>query len=410
MRSRFAGTVAALAVAGLASADDWPSRLGPTLDGRSSATNVFASKPKVGLRKAWSQKFEGGRAGIAIANGRVVTLVNDAERDVAIAWDAATGKELWRVDLGPTDVNQYLGPTSTPALDATRAFVLATSCQLRALDAATGKALWTLDLKARFQATPRQGCLTSPLLADGRLVVQTGAVAPEQPRVIAVDVGKGEPVWQTKIAERAPYSSPMTASLAGVPQVLVHHVVSPETPVGGVTALDPKTGAVIWAKTPTASKSNSYEVALPLGGDRLGLMTWNDFAAQAVKKSGDSWAMEELWRSADLTASIAPPVLHEGHLYGFGGDQLACVEAATGKVAWKERLYAGSLMLVDGHLVVLSQASGEVRVVEATPAGYREKAKLQVLNRGGRADAPPSFAGGRIFVRNDEELAAIAIE
>jgi hypothetical protein len=86
------------------------------------------------------------------------------------------------------------------------------------------------------------------------------------------------------------------------------------------------------------------------------------------------------------------------------------VEAATGKVAWKKRLYGGSVILVDGHLVVLSQASGEVRIVEATPAAYREKAKLEVLARGARADAPPSFADGRIFVRSDEEVAALSIE
>ena len=85
------------------------------------------------------------------------------------------------------------------------------------------------------------------------------------------------------------------------------------------------------------------------------------------------------------------------------------MEAATGKVAWKKRLYGGSVILVDGHLVVLSQASGEVRVVEATPAAYREKAKLPVLARGARSDAPPSFADGRIFVRSDEEVAALTI-
>ena len=65
--------------------------------------------------------------------------------------------------------------------------------------------------------------------------------------------------------------------------------------------------------------------------------------------------------------------------------------------------------LSDGHLVVLSQASGEVRVVEATPAAYREKAMLPVLARGARSDAPPSFADGRLFVRSDEEVVALSI-
>ena len=46
-------------------------------------------------------------------------------------------------------------------------------------------------------------------------------------------------------------------------------------------------------------------------------------------------------------------------------------------------------------------------VVEATPEGYREKGRLEVLNRGAQTETPPSFAEGTIFVRNDEEVAAV---
>lgn len=416
MRSRHLASLlgaAALgaAVVGTAGApgDDWPCRLGPTSDGRSAATGVFAKRPAIVLKKAWSQKFDGGRAGIAVAGGRVVTLVGDTEKEFAVAWDAATGRELWRVELGAIHPDQFLGPVSTPLVDGARTFVLSSTCQLQALDSATGRSLWALDVKTRFKATPRQGCLSSPTMSDGRLIVQTGSVAPDQPKVVALDPATGEPAWQARLAERAPYTSPLSATVGGVAQVLIHQVGA-DNAIGGITALDPRTGAVMWSKTPAASKAMSYEAPFLLGADRVGLLTWNDFAVQQVKREGTSWTMDELWRSADLSAVVAPPVLFEGHLYGFGGESLACVDVATGKVAWKERLYGGSVILVDGHLVVLSQASGEVRVVQPTPAGYREKAKLQVLSRGGRAEAPPSFAAGRIFVRNDEELAAISIE
>ncbi|HET9315657.1 MAG TPA: hypothetical protein VFQ51_08710, partial [Vicinamibacteria bacterium] len=119
------GTSAALAVS--APGDEWPSRLGPTFDGRSGATGVFAGRPKIALKKAWSQRFDTGRAGITVASGRVITLVGQEERDFAIAWDAATGRELWKVELGPTHPDQFGAPASTPALDGPRAFVLASS-------------------------------------------------------------------------------------------------------------------------------------------------------------------------------------------------------------------------------------------------------------------------------------------
>jgi outer membrane protein assembly factor BamB len=117
-----------------------------------------------------------------------------------------------------------------------------------------------------------------------------------------------------------------------------------------------------------------------------------------------------VWKSSAFRSYVSPPVHHEGYLYGFGDDFLSCVKVADGSVAWKEKLYVGSLILVDGHLVVQGVSTGLLRVAEASPAGYREKAQLAVFNRGSRAEAPPSFAEGRIFVRNDEEIVAVTIE
>jgi hypothetical protein len=48
-------------------------------------------------------------------------------------------------------------------------------------------------------------------------------------------------------------------------------------------------------------------------------------------------------------------------------------------------------------------------VVEAVAAGYREKARLEVLTRGAQTWAPPTYVGGRIFVRNEEEVAAVDV-
>jgi outer membrane protein assembly factor BamB len=397
-----------LAIAVTASADDWPSRLGPNQDGRAAAAGVFRPGAPVVLTKAWSRGFDDGRAGIAIADGRVVTLASQEERDVALAWDAATGRELWRADLGATHAEQYLGPAGTPALAGGRAFAIASGCVLHALDATNGKTLWTLDLKERYAAKPGQGCFSSPYVRDGRLVVQTAGVE-SHPRAVALDPATGLPVWQAAFADRAHYSSPIAGSVGGVAQILVHSVAPGPPPVGGVTALDPSTGAVLWRHVPAASKNASYEYPQVLAPDLVSLATWNDLAALRVVREGGAWRVEERWRSTDLDAGIGPPVLHDGHLYGFGGDDLACVELATGRVRWKQRLYRGSLILVDGRLVVLSQASGILRVVEATPDGYRETAQLAVLSRGGKAEAPPSYAGGRVFVRNDEEIAAVTI-
>jgi outer membrane protein assembly factor BamB len=139
------------------------------------------------------------------------------------------------------------------------------------------------------------------------------------------------------------------------------------------------------------------------------LSTWNASYLVRVAEAGGTFTAEPLWQTDAFKAYVSPPVHFEGHLYGFGDDYLSCVAVDTGKVAWKEKLYAGSAILVDGHLVLQSVTSGLLRVAEASPAGYREKAQIQVFNRGAAAEAPPSYAGGRVFVRNDEEMVAVAV-
>ena len=98
---------------------------------------------------------------------------------------------------------------------------------------------------------------------------------------------------------------------------------------------------------------------------------------------------------------------HEGHLYGYSGNFLTCVDAATGEMVWKSRPPGqGILVLVDGHLVILIR-SGEIVVAEATPEEYREVSRVQALDRG--YFTRPSFAGGRVYVRNLADISAIGV-
>jgi hypothetical protein len=64
------------------------------------------------------------------------------------------------------------------------------------------------------------------------------------------------------------------------------------------------------------------------------------------------------------------------------------------------------MIVVDGHLVILAR-DGFVVVAQATPEGYREKARVQVLERDSMTW--PSFAGGKVYVRSMEQIGAASI-
>lgn len=402
MKALLAVSVAALAVAGDA---DWPQWLGPTRDGRAGAASSFPKGGPVRLRVAWRRPLGVGVSGLAVADGRVFTLESDGERAQAVALSASDGSLLWREPLDAGLPDEERGPASTPAVADGWVFVLSPACQLRALDVATGKAAWHVDLKARFGAAPRLGCASSPLVVGDRVVVQPGAA--EDHRIVAFDRRSGTLAWSTAGVARATYSSPGLRATAHGPEVLVHHTdtTTPDAPRGGVTALEPEAGRLLWHVT--LDRYWSWATPVPFG-DRVLLPTWND--AVAIEPPGPEGPARVAWRSAAFTAFVGTPVLRDGHFYGHGGDFLRCVRGEDGRVAWEERTYPGSVVLVDGHIAALSVTAGLLRIVEATPEAYRERARLPVLAPGARADTPPSVSGRRLFVRNDEEIVAVDLE
>lgn len=386
-----------------ASAADWPRWLGPSQNGTTSADGAL-SKASLKLRKAWRHPIGGGRSGVVISEGRLFALVTDGEMQQALALDATSGKVLWQVPVGP-HVDASMAPVSAPAVEGSRVFVLGTDCSLRALATATGEPVWRVDLKQRFGSSLRRGCETSPFAENGRVVLQPGG--PDDHRLVALDSRTGDLVWSAKGVERANYSSPVAAEIAGVRQVVVHHVTATPPQRSGLTGFRLEDGAMLWSRTFEANASTETPLVLP--GDRVLLATWNDAKFARLKREGEQMVAEAVWAKPVFRSRISPPVYKDGHVYGFNGDDLVCVRAETGDVVWKERTYAGSLILVDDALVVLSANAGVLRVVDATPAGYREKAQIEVLNRGAQTETPPSFASGMIFVRNDEEILAIAV-
>ena len=56
---------------------------------------------------------------------------------------------------------------------------------------------------------------------------------------------------------------------------------------------------------------------------------------------------------------------------------------------------------------VILTRTGEIVVAEATPEAYREVSRVQALERG--YFTRPSFAGGKVYVRNLADISAIGV-
>jgi outer membrane protein assembly factor BamB len=117
--------------------------------------------------------------------------------------------------------------------------------------------------------------------------------------------------------------------------------------------------------------------------------------------------VREVWRTRDMANHFSSSVLLNNHLYGFDEGFLTCLDVATGKTKWQQRGFQkGSLLYADGHLIVLGEY-GNLALVEATPAGYKEKASAQILK--GRSWTMPALAGGKLYLRNQSEMICLEV-
>jgi outer membrane protein assembly factor BamB len=86
---------------------------------------------------------------------------------------------------------------------------------------------------------------------------------------------------------------------------------------------------------------------------------------------------------------------------------LSCLDVNSGARKWKGGRYGyGQVILASGHLIVLSD-TGELALVKASPNEYSEVARFAALE--GKTWNYPAIAGGRLFVRNDNQMAVYNI-
>jgi outer membrane protein assembly factor BamB len=382
-----------------AQAADWSRWLGPRQDGSSPERDVFSGAPRLSV--SWKRPLGVAYSGIAVAGGRAVTMFGDGESDFVVALDAGSGEEVWRFRIGemfPKVGGADGGQLSTPVIDEGTVFVLGARGTLYALKLDDGAERWSLALGEELGAKqPYFGFTTTPLVSGKTVFVQAGGA--DGKSLVALDKETGKLLWSAG-DEPVGYQSPVLSKLAGREQIVAATNLA-------VSGRDPATGKLLWRVEHGLAERDGWSTPIALGDDRFLLTARNESAAYRVAAQGDGFAVEELWRGGNLKGNFAMPVVYEGFVYGYNGDFLACVEAASGEERWKTRSDAAGLVLVDGHLVILA-SDGNVVVAAASPEAYEEKARIAATAGGGFTF--PSFSDGAVFVRDLRTIARVAVD
>lgn len=359
-----------------------------------------------GLEVVWEKPLGSGYSAITVVERVAITMFSDGEFDNLVALEAATGEEIWRYRIATTyrghDASED-GPRSTPVVDEGVVYGLGPKGHLFAVSLAGGQEIWSKKINEELGArAPYWGFATTPVVEDKVLIVQTGG--PKGRAITGFDKKTGEVLWSVG-EDMVGYQSPAVLTLAGQRQVVT-------VSNGEMMGILHQNGEVLWRYQHSETHLDGSSRPVLIGKDTFLLTSTateyeSDAALYRVNKTEDGFAVDEVWRTDAFKFNYIVPVLHDNHLYGFNARFLNCVDLATGNEVWKSRPPGGgNLILVDGHLVILV-AGGVLVLAEATPEGYREKGKLKVLDRGSLT--LPSFADGRIFVRDHTHIASIAV-
>jgi hypothetical protein len=132
--------------------------------------------------------------------------------------------------------------------------------------------------------------------------------------------------------------------------------------------------------------------------------------AVRVGGRGDVTQSRRVW-TLNKGSNVSSPVFHEGHLYWLHENLgvAYCVEAATGKVIFEERLanagqFYASPILADGRLYAVTR-NGRGFVLAAKPQ-FEQLARNELGDRSS-FDASPALDGNRLLVRSDKFLYCI---
>ncbi len=386
-----------------AEAAEWPQWRGPNRDAVSAQAGLLKEWPRAGPKVLWRIAAGEGFSSIAVSEGRLHTLWDEGNDQLLVGLDAVTGSELWRRRADARFESSWgNGPRSTPAVAGGIVFAASARGHLHAVGAREGRPIWSHDLAAEYGARiPEYGYSSSPLVEDGKLLVEVGGR--EGHAFVAFDLQTGKLLWASQ-TDAAAYSSPLALTAGGVRQIVFFSA-------GGLFALAPGDGRLLWqhpwnSSCPATGIPTNTAQPIFIAPDGIflsgGYGTVTGSQVIRLTRREDRFDAESVWRTETLRNLLNSSVLVGDHLYGFDVGILKCVDARTGEEKWRARGFQrGSLIAADGHLIVLGE-EGRLALVEATPAGYRERASAQIMT--GRSWTVPTLAAGRLYLRNQSEM------
>ena len=400
-RANFAWLVClSLTITTSAGAQEWTQWRGPARDGSVSVKDTPKVWPET-LQRSWRVEIGEGYSSPVVANGRAFVHGRRDPEEIVASVNLADGKVVWQQKYQSNfQKNQYAvqmakGPNSTPLVIGNRLFTLGVTGILNAWDTATGKLLWTRDFSKSID-TSKLFCGTSasPLVVDGRLVVQVGSDV-HGGQILGLNTASGATEWEWKGIGPG-YASPVVIDVGGKPQIVT-------MTEGSIVGIDGRNGKEFWSVPFPDEWHENISTPLWTGTHLIVSGTRQGTHAFSIKQNGGKWEATESWKNPDIAMYMSSPVFGDGLIYGHSSKkkgQFFAIDAKTGAVRWTTEGREGehaSLLLTPQHVVFLTNSADLIVAKRGTPAFAVER-RYEVAE--GATWAIPVLLGSNILVRD----------
>ena len=349
------------------------------------------------LREVWSISIGSGGDDEAalltqplVADGVLLTVDSEAELR---AFDAASGREIWRRDLRPeSDEDDAVYPGGIAAADG-RVYAATGYGEAIAMTIADGSEIWRVRVPG-----PVRG---APAVADGRLFLVT-----LENRALALSAEDGSRIWEHQgISEIASLLG------GGSPAVAGSTVLVPYSS-GELFALRVETGRIVWLENLSSLRALD---AISRLADIRGNPVIDGELALAVSHAGrmaaiDMRSGQRIWDRS--LGSVHMPWVAGDYIYVMGlSGEVVALTRLDGRVRWVHRLpryvdpedrdepiqYAGPVLVGDRLLI----ASSDGYVYAVSPYTGRLLGRIDV---GDPVYVSPVVAGGTVYVLTDDAV------
>ncbi len=382
---------------------DWPQWRGPDRTEVSRETGLMKEWPESGPNRLWMTDRAGlGYAGIAVVGDTVYTMGARGEEEFLIALNVSDGTETWATSMGPPLSNRWGdGPRGTPTVVGDRVYAMSGKGDLICADATDGNLIWKASMGDFGGEIPQWGYTESLLIDGDKLICTPGG---KKGAIVALNPMTGKLVWQSKdFTEGAQYSSVIVAEHNGERQYI-------QLTMQKVVGLEAATGDVLWT---TDWPGQTAVIPTPIFHDGLVYLTSGYNVGCRLIKLAPQHKVVAVYDNKTMKNQHGGVVLIGDHIYGYSdGLGWVCQDFATGEEVWKEKdkFGKGCLTFADGRLYLIDEKSGEVAIIEASPAGWSEHGRFtlepqtQKRSPSGRIWTHPTVANGRLYLRDQELL------